>query len=89
MLSTGILTGMHVTKHGKSKLTNCYNKILGMHVGFFPLEYAGELHIIALKEEELGQNSHTTHARTLPAPFTGDLLQHYVESCFVTFVLVS
>jgi len=31
-----------------------------MHVGFFPLEYAGELHIIALKEEELGQNSHTT-----------------------------
>ena len=60
MLSTGILTGMHVTKHGKPKLTNCYNKILGMHVGFFPLEYAGELHIIALREEELGQNSHTT-----------------------------
>jgi len=34
-------------------------QILGMHVVFFSLN-AGELHIIALKEEELGQNSHTT-----------------------------
>jgi len=50
---------MHVTKHGKSKLTNCYANI-GHACSFFFSLNAGELHIIALKEEELGQNSHTT-----------------------------
>ena len=31
---------------------------------FFLLEYGGGLHIIALREEELGQNSHTQRTRT-------------------------
>ena len=40
-----------------------------IHIVKFFLEYGGGLHIIALREEELGQNSHTqctcTRAHTL------------------------
>jgi len=60
---------MHVTKHGKSKLTNCYANI-GHACSFFFSLNAGELHIIALKEEELGQNSHTTQPPHAPKTHT-------------------
>ena len=35
-----------------------------IHIVKFFLEYAGGLHIIALREEELGQNGHTQRTRT-------------------------